>query len=324
LIEKLDPNVFTPTGGLGKPLSGPSPEDVYVQVYSGVLSVPIKKRDNATVRTTFSAPSEPVSKFESYHEETQFSQNDSSLVREREPNATTPSDGYSGKGFSNPSAEDLCVQVSSGVSSVPYKKIYGPAIRTTLSAPTRAASKYRSNLVSPKSVSMAKASPGRSSGVYVQVQSGLLQVPLPRRSRLKTASKSKGKKTQTVPFSGSSMSTAVSGPSPEDVFVQVASGVLSLPIRRKTDSSKQAKVSDSEESMHSPRETESLKGLFGTYTQIAPELTSYPTKRDIRPAGPKPKYSRSLLGPSDVTLPNPSGIIALPHSKPTTTIQEEN
>ncbi|KAG7347883.1 hypothetical protein IV203_016588 [Nitzschia inconspicua] len=241
----------------------------------------------------------------------------------------TPIDGSMAKALAGPSPEDVYVHVSTGVLSVPGQ-MRSTDVASTKHLPTKQQPMVDSNLVSPQSVSMARVSAGPSpADVYVQVQSGLLTVPVRKPGRKTSMSKKKAtineEKVQTVPYTANSMVRATIRPSPEDVNVQVESGVLAVPIRSKSGRpmSPQPELNHQEEqkSLVSPEDNSMARASdditrTGAYVQITSGVTSRPPKRSsVELFGSVPKMS----GPGDTPLPNPSGIITFPDPRPQTT-----
>ena len=305
------PNLVTPIdGSMAKQLGGPSPEDATVNIESGVLPVPVRQ----------TSPLEPSSV------------NPNDIASQSHVDKPTKDvTAYTGV-----SPEDATVQVQSDVLSVPIRKMSSPQPQKS---PAQGAASTNPNdityhsrvdretkeLRAPTGSSMARAYKGITPEDAAHVSSGVMSVPVPENSGSTLPRKAEDKPAQPRPInpnditrenvvgrpvknlvSHTDSSMAKAYAEIED-FVHVKSGVLSVPIRKRSGFGAGSQPKEQEEApkVEDPINPNDITGQSHVdkpiKTLVAPTASSMARV--------------DMAGPGDRPLPNPSGIISFPDTR---------
>jgi hypothetical protein len=339
LVDRPKKQLMSPTSSsMARAYTGISPEDATVQIESGVLPVPIRRKNTPTpqqqrapVKVNTANPNDITNQ---------------SRVDRPKKGLMSPTSSSMARAYTGVSPEDATVQIESGVLPVPIRRK-----KNTPSTPQQQRASVQSNpanpnditnqsrvdrpkkeLMSPTSSSMARAYTGVTPEDAAHVESGVLSVPVPRNNSGASSQSMKEPQPQQkarpsnpnditrenvvgrpvknlVAHTDSSMAKAYS--EIED-FVRVQSGVLSVPIKSRGSSATAAGGG-------SPHQNEAAPPSPANPNDITSQrLVAKPKKKLVAPTASS-MARVDLAGPGDRPLPNPSGIISFPDSRPKTT-----
>ncbi|KAL3920801.1 MAG: hypothetical protein SGILL_003076 [Bacillariaceae sp.] len=334
--EIPQPNLVTPLdGSMATGSGGPSPEDATVGVETGVLPVPVRQENKATIQP-------PVVPLQS----SPVNPNDitsQSHVGRPWKELMAPTDSSMARAHTGVSPEDATVRIQSDVLSVPIRKNNSPAPQQH-QAPSQTSPVVNPNditnhnrvdrptkeLRAPTGSSMARAYKGITPEDAAHISSGVLSVPVPENIGAASQGKEQESPAQPspsnpnditrenlvgrpekklVPHTDSSMAKAYA--EIED-YVHVKSGVMSVPIRKISGTGPSAPTPTQQNEEVSPADPVNPNDITSETHVDKPKKTLVaPTASSMARV--------DMAGPGDRPLPNPSGIISFPDTSPKTT-----